>query len=111
VIDVIARELDATDLRGDDFDHVARWNEASSRIEMWLRARRDVTTRFRSIALDWRLPAGGELRTEISVKFRREQMEQELATAGFDVRHLWTDAHGDFSLTLATAAPDEATGR
>jgi len=101
VIDVIARDLDAPGLAGADFDHVARWNAADSRIEMWLRARRDIATRFRRIGFDWRLPAGGELRTEISVKFRPEQVRRELTAAGFEVRHLWTDTHGDFSLTLA----------
>ena len=105
VIDVIARELDAEGLRGDNFDHVARWNATSSRIEMWLRARRDVAARFRAIGFDWRLPGGGELRTEISVKFEPDQVSRELADAGFEVRHLWTDARGDFSVTLAVARP------
>jgi L-histidine N-alpha-methyltransferase len=101
IIDVVARELGAENLSADDFDHVARWNATKSQIEMWLRARRDVEAHFPSLALRWRLPAGGELLTEISVKFTVAGLQAELATGGFTTVHTWTDDAGDFSLTLA----------
>jgi L-histidine Nalpha-methyltransferase len=41
------------------------------------------------------------MRTEISSKFTREQVERELWDAGFVVEHTWTDPAGDFMLTLA----------
>ena len=107
IIDVVARELGAENLSADDFEHVARWNPAKSQIEMWLRARHDIAARFPSLDLTWRLPSGGELLTEISVKFTVDGLQAELAVGGFDTASSWTDEAGDFSLTLARAS-DEA---
>lgn len=101
VVDVLARELDA-DLDADDFEHVARWNAEDERMEMWLRARRPVRTRFGALGLDWSLPAGGEIWTETSTKFRVAGLREELVAAGFLPVSTWTDDAGDFSLTLAT---------
>ncbi|GAA2018091.1 hypothetical protein GCM10009740_02170 [Terrabacter terrae] len=38
---------------------------------------------------------------EISTKFRPERLSAELGAAGFAVEQTWTDADGDFALTLA----------
>ena len=100
VVDVLARELDA-DLDPDDLDHRAVWNAAEERIEMRLRARRDLVVTFGALDLTWRLPAGGELLTETSHKFHVAGLAAELGRAGLDVVHTWTDGDGDFSLTLA----------
>jgi L-histidine N-alpha-methyltransferase len=101
LVDVLRRELDAEGLDADDFEHVARWNADRSQIEMWLRARRDVHAEFPSIGLRWDLPAGGELLTEISVKFRLDELLADLAAHRLEPVRSWTDAAGDFSLTLA----------
>jgi L-histidine N-alpha-methyltransferase len=103
IIDVVARELGADGLVADDFDHVARWNPHKSQIEMWLRARQDVEAHFPTLGLTWRLPAGGELLTEISVKFTLARLQAELAEGGFRIVQSWTDEAGDFSLSLARA--------
>ena len=103
VIEVLARELNAEQLSPDDFDHVARWNEHESQIEMWLRARRDIHTWFPELKMPWRLSAGSELLTEISVKFEPGQLAAELACHQFAVTESWTDRAGDFSVTLARA--------
>jgi L-histidine N-alpha-methyltransferase len=44
---------------------------------------------------------GEELRTEISAKFRRTGVEQELAAVGLEVDEWWTDSAGDFALSLS----------
>lgn len=100
VLDVLARELGA-DLDPDDLDHVAVWDPALERIEMRLRARRDLSVRFSGIDLHWQLPAGGELLTETSHKFRVEGIERELRAAGLSPLHVWTDPAQDFSLSLS----------
>lgn len=105
IIDVVARELHADNLTADDFDHVARWNPDKSQIEMWLRAIRDVEAYFPGLDLTWRLPVGGELLTEISVKFTVADLQAELAAAGFATVQCWTDEDADFSLTLARVGP------
>jgi L-histidine N-alpha-methyltransferase len=105
IIDVLARELHAENLSADDFEHVARWNADKSQIEMWLRAERAVEAYFPTLDLTWRLPAGGELLTEISVKFTVVDLQAELAAAGFATVQCWTDEGEDFSLTLARVGP------
>jgi L-histidine Nalpha-methyltransferase len=103
IIDVVVRELHVENLSADDFRHVARWNAQRSRIEMWLRAVRDVDAVFPTLNMTWQLPAGDELLTEISVKFQLQNLRAELVAGGFEVAESWTDEGGDFSLALARA--------
>ncbi|MEP6624711.1 MAG: L-histidine N(alpha)-methyltransferase [Acidimicrobiia bacterium] len=100
VLTVLNRELDA-DFDPADFDHVAIWNAADEWIEMRLRARRAVAVRVGALDLDVAFGAGEEMRTEISSKFRRERVADELTTAGFELVEWWTDQAGDFALSLA----------
>jgi L-histidine N-alpha-methyltransferase len=46
---------------------------------------------------------GEKLHTEISAKFRAEGLTAELTAAGFDPVRFWTDAAGEFSLSLWSA--------
>ncbi|MEE3849936.1 L-histidine N(alpha)-methyltransferase [Gordonia sp. LSe1-13] len=101
MIEVLRRGLDAHGLYVDDFDHIARWNPARHRIEMWLRARRDVDVYFTAVERRWQLARGAEVLTEISTKFDRTDLADELAEAGVVVEHQWTDDKGDFLLTLS----------
>ena len=45
--------------------------------------------------------AGEEMRTEVSTKFTREQVEEELHDAQLRLARWWTDPDGDFALLLA----------
>ncbi|MEO9326469.1 L-histidine N(alpha)-methyltransferase [Gordonia aurantiaca] len=101
LIEVLRAGLDARGLYADDFEHIARWNPREHRIEMWLRARRDVDAYFAVLGRAWRLPAGAEIHTEISTKFDPDSLRKELEEAGFGVVSTWTDDFGDFALTLA----------
>ena len=101
VLSVLNRELEA-DFDPDAFEHVAVWDAEREWIEMRLRSVRDQTVNVRSLSLAVDLDAGEELRTEVSAKFRPETVEAELARAGLRVTHLWTDAAGDFALSLST---------
>lgn len=65
---------------------------------MRLRARRALLVPVPG--LEWRIPAGEELLTETSVKFRLEGVQKEFAEAGFAPVRTWTDDAGDFSLIL-----------
>lgn len=103
LIEVLRSELDADGLYVDDFQHVARWNPVRHRVEMWLRARRDVHAHFGVLDRDWHLAAGGEMLTEISVKFRLPELGDELGRHGLEPVQSWTDEHGDYSLTLTVA--------
>ena len=100
VLAVVNRELDA-DFDIGAFTHVARWNAAEERIEMWLRA--DAAQRARIGALDMvvEFTAGEEMLTEVSCKFRAQAVAAELAAAGLRRIRWWTDDAGDFGLSLA----------
>src|SRR6478735_3041224 len=103
VLHVLNRELGAT-FDPDAFDHVACWNAADEWIEMRLRARGALQVAVPALDLDVRFDAGEEMRTEISAKFRRDRVAEELATAGFELAEWWTDPADDFALSLARRA-------
>jgi L-histidine N-alpha-methyltransferase len=100
VLHVINRELDA-DFVPDRFEHVARWDDEHEWIEMRLRSLGQQHVRVRALDLDVDFADGEEMRTEISAKFRRPSLEAELAAAGLRVVRWWTDAAGDFAVSLS----------
>ncbi|KGH45230.1 histidyl-tRNA synthetase [Modestobacter caceresii] len=88
VLHVIARELGA-DVDPDAFAHVALWNAENEWIEMRLRSLREQVVRV--LDLEVHFAQGEELRTEVSAKFRRERVADELTAAGLRLRSWWTD--------------------
>lgn len=100
VLAVVNRELDA-DFDLEAFDHVARWNCAEQRIEMWLRARGPQRVHVRDLDLAVDFADGEEMLTEVSCKFRPDGVTAELAAAGLRRTHWWTDPAGDFGLSLS----------
>lgn len=100
VLAVVNRELDA-DFDLDAFEHVAKWNADEERIEMWLRAAAPQQVRIAGLDLDVAFGAGEEMLTEVSCKFRADGVAGELAKAGLQQTHWWTDDAGDFGLSLA----------
>jgi L-histidine N-alpha-methyltransferase len=107
VLAVMNRELDA-DFDEARFAHVAVFEKDASQIEMRLRAIEPHTVRVAALGLDVEFAAGEEMRTEVSAKFTREQVVDELRDAGLRVAHWWTDSDGDFALLLAR--PIRASG-
>jgi L-histidine N-alpha-methyltransferase len=102
VLRVLNAELDG-DFVPEAFDHVALWDEANAWIEMRLRSRTDQIVTLRALDLEVPFAASEDLRTEISAKFRAEQIDAELRAAGFEPRQRWTDPSDDFALTLSLA--------
>ncbi|WP_225826628.1 L-histidine N(alpha)-methyltransferase [Streptomyces naphthomycinicus] len=102
VLAVIDRELGA-DFDPDTFDHVAVWDAEREWIEMRLRSRTAQTVKVPALDLAVDFAAGEELRTEVSAKFRKEGVTGELAAAGLELTHWWTDARGRFALSLSVA--------
>jgi L-histidine Nalpha-methyltransferase len=103
VLSVLNREL-AADFAPERFAHMARWNPAEEWIEMRLRSQATQTVRVDELDLEVEFADGEEMRTEISAKFRRERVEAELAAAGLALAAWWTDAGGDFALSLSVPA-------
>lgn len=100
VLHVINQSLDA-DFTPERFDHVAVWDDDEEWIEMRLRSRGTQHIVVNDLDLNVRFDDGEDVRTEISAKFRRDRVESELAAAGFELVHWWTDRAGDFALSLS----------
>jgi L-histidine N-alpha-methyltransferase len=100
VLAVLNRELGANfDL--DAFEHRAVWIAEEQWMEMSLRSRLAQTVRISDLGLEVRFDAGEDLVTEISAKFTRRRVSDELRRAGFRLEHWWTDPAGDFALSLS----------
>ncbi|WP_369264468.1 L-histidine N(alpha)-methyltransferase [Streptomyces sp. R35] len=102
VLAVVNRELGA-DFDPDTFDHVALWDTEQEWIEMRLRSRTAQTVKIHALDLAVDFADGEELRTEVSAKFREEGVRDELAVAGLELTHWWTDEEGRFALSLSMA--------
>lgn len=100
LLDVLNREL-AADFDLERFDHVARFDEDGSFIEMRLRSRGEQQVLVRDLDLTVHFDDGEDLRTEISTKFQPQRVRSELVGAGLTPLAHWTDAAGDFALWLA----------
>jgi dimethylhistidine N-methyltransferase/ergothioneine biosynthesis protein EgtC len=100
MLSVINRDLDA-DFDPETFAHVALWNEQQERIEMHLRSPRAQTVKVPALDLSVDFAADELMRTEISCKYHRESLTDELAAGGLTVRHWWTDEDQHFALLLA----------
>jgi L-histidine N-alpha-methyltransferase len=100
VLRVLNRELHA-DFDVEAFEHVAFFDPDAEWIEMRLRSLRAQRVTISSIGLAVDFDEDETVRTEISAKFRRHRIEQELSAAGLALTELWTDADGDFALAIA----------
>ncbi|OJZ75761.1 dimethylhistidine N-methyltransferase [Mycobacterium paraffinicum] len=100
VLAVINRQLDA-DFDVEAYQHVARWNAQEERIEMWLRSSHAQRVRVDALDLTVDFAAGEEMLTEVSCKFRPDGVSAELAGVALRPTRWWTDAAGDFGLSLA----------
>jgi L-histidine N-alpha-methyltransferase len=100
---VLDRELGAAFVL-EQFEHVARWDEANAWIEMLLRSRAEQLVAIAALDRSFGFADGEELRTEISCKFTFERVEAELAAARFRLGHWWLDRAGRFAVSLSFAA-------
>ena len=100
VLAVVNRELDA-DFDVDAFRHVACWNSDEERMEMSLQVDQVHKVYIRALDLAVEFAAGEQMLTEVSCKFRPEKVATELAQAGLRRTRWWTDAAGDFGLSLS----------
>ena len=100
VLRVVNRELGG-DFRPERFAHVARFDPDEEWIEMWLRATDAQRVTIGDLDLTVDYAAGEAMRTEISAKFRREGVDAELGDADLAMARWWTDAGGDFAVSLS----------
>lgn len=101
VLRVINVALEA-DFDPNSFEHVAFFSEADSWIEMRLRANGAQQVRIDGADLEVTFADGEEMRTEISAKFTRDAVEEELAAAGLRLDRFLTDKRELFGVALAS---------
>jgi L-histidine N-alpha-methyltransferase len=100
LLHVLNRELDA-DFEPSDFDHVALFDPDEEWIEMRLRSQREHTVHVRALELSVHFGAGEEMRTEISAKFTRRRLAEDLAQSGLRLVRWLMDPEQRFALTLS----------
>ncbi|HLM27396.1 MAG TPA: L-histidine N(alpha)-methyltransferase [Thermoleophilaceae bacterium] len=100
VLRAINEQLGA-DFDTEAFEHVAFFDAERSWIEMRLRSLCDHRVRIPGADLEVAFATGEEMRTEISCKFRRTDIESALGDASLRLRRLFSDDEGLFALALA----------
>lgn len=100
VLHVLNRELTA-DFDVASFVHRAVWIPEEEWIEMRLVAQGAQQVRIEDLGLTLDFADGEEIRTEISAKFRPAGVVAELAVAGFEMTHWWTDTEARFAVSLS----------
>ncbi len=103
LLDRINRELGGRfDL--DRFRHVARWNDAESRIEMHLASTVRQEVAIEGLGLRVRFDAGETIHTESSIKYRLDRVERLLVAGGFRRETTFYDGQRRFAVHLAGAS-------
>jgi L-histidine N-alpha-methyltransferase len=109
VLAVLNRELGA-DFDLDAFAHVAVFDAEEERMDIRLRSLAEQEVRVEGIDLTVEFAAGETLRTEISTKFTRDRLEEVYAHAGLELCGWFTDAAGDYALSLARRPKEPGPG-
>ncbi len=84
-----------------DWEHFAIFNQEQSRIEMHLRAKRDLVVTWPSQSINFK--AGEMIHTENSYKYTKNSFSNMLIQAGFDDVQIWTDPQELFMVCYAKA--------
>ncbi len=100
ILAVVNREL-GTDFPVEDFIHRPVWNRRESRMEAWLEASRAMRVHCAALDLTVHIGEGERIRTEVSCKFSRSMVSDELTRAGLSVERWYTDQRKWFGLALA----------
>jgi len=101
---------------GGDFDlaqfrHVAEWNAAEGRIEMYLESLRNQTVAISALGTSVELESGERIHTENSHKYTLEQIEALAVSAGLCITDQWLDSRGLFSLNVLSRSSPRADDR
>ncbi|MGB9458039.1 MAG: L-histidine N(alpha)-methyltransferase [Bryobacteraceae bacterium] len=98
----INRELDGDfDLR--QFEHVARFNQATSSIEMHLRSKTRQVVNVRRGGFAMTFAAGETIWTESSHKYTRPEISKLVVSCGFCMEAQWVDDEWPFAENLLLA--------
>lgn len=94
----VINNLAETNFEPGDFEHLAFYNEENKRIEMHLKARKDIVITFNSGADKIHIKKGETIHTENSHKFNKDIIKTMGFWAGLDTEKIFTDNNQWFSL-------------
>ena len=97
---VLNQELDG-DFKLGNFSHRSFYNEDEQWIEMRLKSECQQEVVLDKLNMCVSFSPGEEILTEISAKFLKVEIAEELEAVGFQVEQQWTDVAGDYLITLA----------
>lgn len=100
---VVNRDLGAS-FEQDRFAFEPFWDADEEWMDIGFRSLAKQTVPLTGLDVAIELDAGERLRIEISAKFRLERAARELAAAGLELQHAWTDGAERFALLLARPA-------
>ncbi len=98
----INRELDA-DFNVRRFRHVALYDEAEGRIEIYLESRVAQRVSINRLNAEFDFAAGERIHTENSYKYDAAELALLAARTGFEVKRVWLDEKKQFSSNLFVA--------
>lgn len=100
ILNVINRETGAN-FKTDLFQHVAYFNERQEQVEIYLKAKDDISVDVERFNRSFHIARGETIRTEICRKYSSERAEEMLRQAGMRVRRWFRDHRGWFSIVEA----------
>ncbi len=89
-------------------DYRAFWDAEREWVDIGFDSAEAQVVHVPALGIDVELAASERLRTQVSAKFRRERVEDELTSLGLVLTHWWSDEDGDFALCLAAVAVPHA---
>ena len=95
---IVTNKLAVTNFEPSCFDHLAFYNTSKKRIEMHLKARKDMIVNFSSGFNQIQIKKDETIHTENSCKFDREDISKMSLLAGLGVENIFTDSRKWFSL-------------
>ena len=106
ILNVLNKKLNA-DFDSSQFDHIAYFNEDESRVEMHLRANRDILVKLGSIRMEVEFKRGETIHTENSRKFTNDIIEGIAEESGLSIQKWYSDSKKWFSLVVMYPLSDE----
>ena len=101
VLERINSELEADfDLK--NFSHLALYNEAKQRIEMYLRSTKEQTVQIKKANLFLQLRENELIHTENSHKYTILQIQNMFEKTGFKIKQMWQDNKNHYALVLSS---------
>lgn len=99
ILNVVNERIE-TDFNPCSFEHLAFFNEEQLRIEMHLKAMKDIETESPYFPNKIMVKKGETIHTESSHKYTNEEIEKLAKKAGLNIQKIFTDQQNWFSLVL-----------